>query len=174
MILVAINNNCHPQKLGDNFGYNYAIMNFGPCIYFCYISDALFRSDTLFINFRLHTYFINFIFFQLKERDEKLGEAGELQRFLGNLDHFQQWLSRTQTTVASEDIPNSLSDAEKLLNQHQQLKDEIDAYAPEYAKMKEFGDKVTEGEEDPQYMFLRQVSQNQLNISIRGFLYINA
>ncbi|XP_060077133.1 spectrin beta chain-like isoform X2 [Ylistrum balloti] len=92
----------------------------------------------------------------LKDRDEKLGEAGELQRFLGNLDHFQQWLSRTQTTVASEDIPNSLADAEKLLNQHQQLKDEIDAYAPEYAKMKEFGDKVTEGQEDPQYMFLRQ------------------
>lgn len=96
-------------------------------------------------------------FFQLRERDEKLGEAGELQRFLGNLDHFQQWLSRTQTTVASEDIPNSLADAEKLLNQHQQLKDEIDAYAPEYAKMKDFGDKVTEGQEDPQYMFLRQV-----------------
>lgn len=96
-------------------------------------------------------------FFQLRERDEKLGEAGELQRFLGNLDHFQQWLSRTQTTVASEDIPNSLADAEKLLNQHQQLKDEIDAYAPEYAKMKDFGDKVTKGQEDPQYMFLRQV-----------------
>eukprot|EP00106_Octopus_bimaculoides_P014006 XP_014781448.1 PREDICTED: spectrin beta chain-like [Octopus bimaculoides] len=92
----------------------------------------------------------------LKDRDEKLGEAGELQRFLGNLDHFQQWLSRTQTTVASEDIPNNLADAEKLLNQHQQLKDEIDAYAPEYAKMKEFGDKVTEGQDDPQYMFLRQ------------------
>lgn len=59
--------------------------------------------------------------------------------------------------MASEDIPNSLADAEKLLNQHQQLKDEIDAYAPEYAKMKDFGDKVTEGQEDPQYMFLRQV-----------------
>ncbi|GFS19194.1 spectrin beta chain [Elysia marginata] len=92
----------------------------------------------------------------LKERDEKLGEAGELQRFLASLDHFQAWLSRTQMTVASEDIPNSLADAEKLLNQHQQLRDEIDNYAPEYAKNKEFGDKITEGEEDPQYMFLRQ------------------
>lgn len=95
--------------------------------------------------------------FQLKDRDEKLGEAGELQHFLGNLDHFQQWLARTQTTVASEDIPNSLADAERLLNQHQQLKDEIDAYNPEYAKMKEFGDHVTEGQTDPQYMFLAQV-----------------
>lgn len=97
---------------------------------------------------------------QLKERDEKLGEAGELQRFLGSLDHFQQWLSRTQTTIASEDIPNSLADAEKLLNQHQQLKEEIDAYGPEYAKIKDFGDKVIkEGEKDPQYMFLEQVSR---------------
>ena len=94
----------------------------------------------------------------MKDRDEKLGEAGELQHFLGNLDHFQQWLSRTQTTVASEDIPNSLADAERLLNQHQQLKDEIDAYSPEYAKMKDFGDRVTEGQTDPQYMFLAQVN----------------
>lgn len=93
----------------------------------------------------------------MKERDEKLGEAGELQRFLGNLDHFQQWLAITQTTVASEDIPNSLADAEKLLSQHQQLKDEIDAYAPDYTKMKEFGEKVTEGQTDPQYIFLEQV-----------------
>ena len=76
---------------------------------------------------------------------------------MASLDHFQAWLSRTQMTVASEDIPNSLADAEKLLNQHQQLRDEIDNYAPEYAKNKEFGDKITEGEEDPQYMFLRQV-----------------
>ena len=60
--------------------------------------------------------------------------------------------------MASEDIPNSLSDAERLLNQHQQLKDEIDAYCPEYAKMKDFGDRVTEGQTDPQYMFLAQVN----------------
>ena len=70
----------------------------------------------------------------------------------------QSWLSRTQMTVASEDIPTSLADAERLLNQHQQLRDEINTYAPEYAKIKDFGDKVTEGEDDPQYMFLRQVS----------------
>ncbi|ESP01600.1 hypothetical protein LOTGIDRAFT_139452 [Lottia gigantea] len=92
----------------------------------------------------------------LKERDEKLGEASELQHFLGSLDHFQQWLSRTQTTIASEDTPNSLAEAEKLLNQHQQIKDEIDAYAPEYAKIKAYGDKETEGQTDPQHMFLAQ------------------
>ncbi|XP_013410395.1 spectrin beta chain-like [Lingula anatina] len=93
----------------------------------------------------------------LKDRDEKLGEAGELQRFLQNLDHFQQWLSHTQVTIASEDIPNSLSEAEKLLNQHQQIKEEIDRYAPDYAQMKEYGAKVCEGQtDDPQYLFLRE------------------
>jgi spectrin beta len=93
----------------------------------------------------------------LKVRDERLGEASELQKFLANLDHFQQWLTRTQTTIASEDIPQDLATAEQLLNQHRQLKEEIDAYAPEYANMKAYGEKEVEGQEDVQYMFLREV-----------------
>ena len=90
-------------------------------------------------------------------RDERLGEANELQKFLQNLDHFQQWLTRTQTAIASEDFPNDLAEAERLLNEHQQLKEEIDGYAPEYAQMKQFGSNVVEGQEDVQYMFLREV-----------------
>ena len=74
-----------------------------------------------------------------------------------DLDHFQQWLTRTQTTIASEDIPADLAEAERLLNQHKQIKEEIDGYAPDYAQMKEFGEKVVEGQEDVQYMFLREV-----------------
>ena len=97
---------------------------------------------------------------QLKVRDERLGEASELQKFLANLDHFQQWLTKTQTTIASEDIPTDLGEAERLLNQHQQIREEIDAYAPEYSQMKEYGEKVVEGQEDVQYMFLREVSNS--------------
>lgn len=93
----------------------------------------------------------------MKVRDERLGEASELQKFLQSLDHFQQWLTRTQTTIASEDIPQDLATAESLLNQHRQLKEEIDAYAPQYASMKEYGEKEVEGQEDVQYMFLREV-----------------
>ncbi|XP_074662524.1 spectrin beta chain-like isoform X4 [Tubulanus polymorphus] len=93
---------------------------------------------------------------QLKERDEKLNESSELQKFLQNLDHFQAWLSRTQTAIASEDIPQDLVQAEQLLNEHQQIKEEIDGYAPEYEKMKDYGNKVTEGQSDAQYMFLSQ------------------
>lgn len=95
--------------------------------------------------------------FQLKVRDERLGEASELQKFLQNLDHFQQWLTRTQTAVASEAIPSDVAEAEDLLAQHDQLKSEIDAYAPDYIQMKTYGDKVVEGQEDVQYMFLREV-----------------
>jgi len=92
----------------------------------------------------------------MKVREARLGEASELQKFLQDLDHFQQWLTRTQTAIATEDIPNDVAEAESLLSQHDQLKAEIKAYAPEYEKMKEFGDKVVEGQQDVQYMFLRE------------------
>lgn len=96
--------------------------------------------------------------FQLKVRDERLGEASDLQKFFQNLDHFQKWLTQTQTSIASEDIPSTLAEAEKLLNNHQQIKEEIDAYAPEYSQMKEYGVNVVEGQDDAQYVLLREVS----------------
>ncbi|XP_050677383.1 spectrin beta chain isoform X1 [Leptidea sinapis] len=95
----------------------------------------------------------------LKERDAKLEEAGDLHRFLRSVDHFQTWLTKTQTDVASEDIPSSLPEAEKLLSQHQTIKEEIDNYKDEYAKMMEYGQKITaepSTADDPQYMFLRE------------------
>ncbi|XP_062529701.1 spectrin beta chain isoform X2 [Bombyx mori] len=95
----------------------------------------------------------------LKERDSKLEEAGDLHRFLRSVDHFQAWLTKTQTDVASEDIPSSLPEAEKLLSQHQTIKEEIDNYKDEYAKMMEYGEKITaepSTQDDPQYMFLRE------------------
>ena len=92
----------------------------------------------------------------LRVREARLGEASDLQKFLQNLDHFQQWLTRTQTTIATEEMPNDVAEAESLLSQHDQLKSEIKAYAPDYEKMKEFGDKVVEGQQGVQYMFLRE------------------
>lgn len=92
----------------------------------------------------------------LKAKDAKLEEAGDLHRFLRDLDHFQAWLTKTQTDVASEDIPSSLAEAENLLSQHQQIKDEITNYTPDYNSMMEYGAKVTQGQTDPQYMFLRE------------------
>uniref|UniRef100_A0A8C7IQA3 Spectrin beta chain n=1 Tax=Oncorhynchus kisutch TaxID=8019 RepID=A0A8C7IQA3_ONCKI len=92
----------------------------------------------------------------MKRREESLGEASKLQGFLRDLDDFQSWLSRTQTAVASEDIPTSLPEAEHLLSQHESIKNEVDNYKEDYEKMRAVGDEVTQGQTDAQYMFLAQ------------------
>uniref|UniRef100_A0ABD2X9X6 Spectrin beta chain n=1 Tax=Trichogramma kaykai TaxID=54128 RepID=A0ABD2X9X6_9HYME len=94
----------------------------------------------------------------LKERDSKLEDAGDLHRFLRDLDHFQAWLTKTQKEVASEDEPTSLADAEKLLTQHQNIKEEIDNYTEDYSSMMVYGEKLTSEapDKDTQYMFLRE------------------
>ncbi|XP_069464336.1 spectrin beta chain, non-erythrocytic 1 isoform X2 [Ambystoma mexicanum] len=92
----------------------------------------------------------------LKNREESLGEASKLQQFLRDLDDFQSWLSRTQTAIASEDMPNTLTEAEKLLTQHENIKNEIHNYEEDYQKMRDMGEMVTQGQTDAQYMFLRQ------------------
>ncbi|XP_060772848.1 spectrin beta chain, non-erythrocytic 1-like isoform X1 [Neoarius graeffei] len=89
-------------------------------------------------------------------REESLGEASKLQQFLRELDDFQVWLSRTQTAVASEDMPNTLTEAEKLLAQHEGIKNEIRNYKDDYQKMRDMGETVTRGQTDAQYMFLSQ------------------
>ncbi|XP_033835571.1 spectrin beta chain, non-erythrocytic 1 isoform X1 [Periophthalmus magnuspinnatus] len=92
----------------------------------------------------------------MKNREESLGEASKLQQFLRDLDDFQSWLSRTQTAIASEDMPNTLTEAEKLLAQHENIKNEIRNYEEDYQKMRDMGEMVTQGQTDAQYMFLRQ------------------
>merc|ERR1719278_1836917 len=95
----------------------------------------------------------------LKERDAKLEEAGDLHRFLKDLDHFQAWLSKTESDIANEDSPASLAEAEKLLSTHQQIREEIDSYVNDYTSMMGYGEKITADPatfDDPQYMFLRE------------------
>lgn len=95
----------------------------------------------------------------LNKREESMGEAAELQKFLRDLDHFSAWLSKTQTAVANTDTPQSLNEAEQMLNQHQSIKEEIDRYAPDYSRMKEFGDRICNSADvadDRQYLFLRE------------------
>jgi len=68
-------------------------------------------------------------------------------------------LTKTESSIANEDSPSSLAEAEKLLSQHQQIREEIDSYTNDYATMMEYGEKVTADPstfDDPQYMFLRE------------------
>ncbi|CAG0924866.1 unnamed protein product, partial [Notodromas monacha] len=97
----------------------------------------------------------------LKEKDAKLEEAGDLHRFLRDLDHFGAWLTKTQKEIASEDTPSSLHEAEKLLQQHAAIQDEIENYADDYDRTMAYGEKITqeaspEQQQDAQWMFLRE------------------
>ncbi|OCT81678.1 spectrin beta chain, non-erythrocytic 1 isoform X1 [Xenopus laevis] len=92
----------------------------------------------------------------MKRREETLGEASKLQGFLRDLDDFQSWLSRAQTAVASEDVPADLVEAERLLTQHEGIKNEIEHYGDDYHRVRDVGEEVTRGQTDAQYMFLQQ------------------
>ncbi|XP_074860919.1 spectrin beta chain, non-erythrocytic 2 isoform X2 [Carettochelys insculpta] len=92
----------------------------------------------------------------MRRREESLGEASKLQGFLRDLDDFQAWLSRTQTAVASEDVPATLAEAEQLLSQHESIRNEIEHYKDDYQSMRAMGQEVTQGQTDAQYMFLQQ------------------
>uniref|UniRef100_A0A8C9DT33 Spectrin beta chain n=1 Tax=Prolemur simus TaxID=1328070 RepID=A0A8C9DT33_PROSS len=92
----------------------------------------------------------------LQGQEASLGEASQLQAFLQDLDNFQAWLSVTQKAVASEDTPESLPEAEQLLQQHAAIKDEIDGHQESYQHVKESGEKVIRDQKDPEYVLLGQ------------------
>ncbi|XP_052041583.1 spectrin beta chain, erythrocytic [Apodemus sylvaticus] len=92
----------------------------------------------------------------LQGQELSLGEASKLQAFLQDLDDFKAWLSMAQKAVASEDMPESLPEAEQLLQQHAAIKEEIDAHRDNYHRVKASGEKVIEGQTDPDYQLLGQ------------------
>ncbi|XP_067847419.1 spectrin beta chain, non-erythrocytic 1-like isoform X2 [Heptranchias perlo] len=92
----------------------------------------------------------------LQGREESLGEATKLQKFLQDLDDFQLWLSKSQKAIASEDVPNSLPEAEALLRQHNAIKTEVNHYEEDYQKVRDTGKMITQEETDPQFQILEQ------------------
>lgn len=92
----------------------------------------------------------------LRGQEASLGEASQLQAFLQNLDDFQAWLAMAQKAVASEDMPESLPEAEQLLQQHAAIKEEIDGHQGSYQNVKASGEKVIQGQTDPEYLLLGQ------------------
>lgn len=92
----------------------------------------------------------------LQSQEASLGEASKLHKFLQDLDDFQAWLFKAQKGVASEEVPNSLVEAENLLQQHVALKEEIDQHREDYSNVKEIGERVTHGQTDVEYQQLEQ------------------
>uniref|UniRef100_A0A8C6Y1T6 Spectrin beta chain n=1 Tax=Naja naja TaxID=35670 RepID=A0A8C6Y1T6_NAJNA len=92
----------------------------------------------------------------MRRREESLGEASKLQGFLRDLDDFQAWLLRTQTAIASEDVPATLPEAERLLSQHETIQNEVEHYKGDYQRLRTMGEEVTQGHTDAQHVFLQQ------------------
>ncbi|XP_060133827.1 spectrin beta chain, erythrocytic isoform X2 [Zootoca vivipara] len=92
----------------------------------------------------------------LQSQEASLGEASKLHKFLQDLDDFQAWLFKAQKAVASEEAPNSLVEAEHLLQQHAAIKEEIDQHKDDYHSVKGIGNRVTQGQTDVEYQQLEQ------------------
>uniref|UniRef100_A0A452HXQ1 PH domain-containing protein n=1 Tax=Gopherus agassizii TaxID=38772 RepID=A0A452HXQ1_9SAUR len=92
----------------------------------------------------------------LQSQEASLGEASKLQKFLQDLDDFQAWLFKAQQTVASEEVPSSLAEAEQFQQEHAAIKEDIDRHEGDYHNVKETGEGVTRGQTDPEYLQLQQ------------------
>lgn len=92
----------------------------------------------------------------MQKRDEQLSAASEQRKFLGDLDNFQQWQDRTQALIAREDFPVDVADAERLLAEHREVNDDIEAQAPEHERLVQYGkNMVADKDDDPQYVMLK-------------------
>ncbi|NXI46190.1 SPTB1 protein, partial [Galbula dea] len=93
----------------------------------------------------------------LAERAASLGEAGQLRSFLQDLDEFQAWLFSAQKAMAATDeVPNSLAEAEEMLRQHEAARRDMEDHAATFTTLVEAGERVLGEQEDPQYESLRQ------------------
>ncbi|XP_056139093.1 spectrin beta chain, non-erythrocytic 1-like isoform X2 [Lampris incognitus] len=80
--------------------------------------------------------------------EDSLMVAGRLQSFIQDLDSFLTWLVQTQTAAASDQLPNDLEEAERLINKHAALKEEIGRYEEDYERLQAVNE-LLESEEAP-------------------------
>ena len=86
----------------------------------------------------------------LRDRAAALGEVGQLQSFLQDLDDFQAWLFRAQKAVAAtEEGPTSLGE-------HAAAHEDAEGHAAAFTALLEAGKRVTSNQEDPEYEQLRE------------------
>eukprot|EP00794_Sanderia_malayensis_P017794 gene17794-19571_t len=106
---------------------------------------------------------------KVKERNESLAESGELKRFINDLDDFNNWLISTQQVCASEDIAQSLQEAESMLDAHSEVTVIIEQHEVDFQKLCEDGPKFVQDESDLQQQALKQ----QFDDTIAGWAELN-
>lgn len=93
----------------------------------------------------------------LGERAASLGEAGQLRRFLQDLDDFQAWLFGAQKAVAlTDEVPASLAEAEEMLRRHEAAQRDAEEHTAAFTALVETGERVLGEQQDPEYEGLRQ------------------
>ncbi|KAI4902273.1 hypothetical protein NFI96_016052 [Prochilodus magdalenae] len=80
--------------------------------------------------------------------EDSLTVAGRLQQFIQDLDSFLTWLVQTQTSAASDELPNTLEEAERMINLHAALKEEIGHYEEDYERLQAVNE-LLESEDAP-------------------------
>ncbi|KAL8220037.1 UNVERIFIED_CONTAM: hypothetical protein K2H54_037898, partial [Gekko kuhli] len=88
--------------------------------------------------------------------EDSLTVASRLQQFIQDLDGFLTWLVKTQAAVATEELPRNLAEAERLLSQHASLKEEINRYEEDYAKIQAVNEVLALEEAELPYLSLQQ------------------
>ncbi|XP_062861105.1 spectrin beta chain, non-erythrocytic 4-like isoform X1 [Trichomycterus rosablanca] len=78
--------------------------------------------------------------------EDSLTVAGRLQQFIQDLDSFLTWMVQKQTEAASSELPESLEEAEKLINLHAALNEEIQSYEEDYERLQSVRE-LLDGEE---------------------------
>uniref|UniRef100_A0A7N8XNJ4 Spectrin beta chain n=1 Tax=Mastacembelus armatus TaxID=205130 RepID=A0A7N8XNJ4_9TELE len=80
--------------------------------------------------------------------EDSLMVASRLQSFIQDLDSFLTWLVQTQTAAASDQLPNDLEEAERLINKHAAVKEEIGHYEEDYERLQAMNE-LLESEDAP-------------------------
>jgi len=80
------------------------------------------------------------------ERKQNLEQSRELQKFLANLRDLLQWTKDIHDRMTSDELARSVTEAERLLELHQERKGEVDAREENFARIKQRGESlITQG-----------------------------
>ncbi|XP_043536626.1 spectrin beta chain, non-erythrocytic 4-like [Chiloscyllium plagiosum] len=88
--------------------------------------------------------------------EDSLSVAGRLQQFIQDLDSFLSWLARTQGATVSEELPNTLAEAEALLRSHEALREEISQHEEDYRKILAVNELLSLGEMELPLLSIQQ------------------
>ncbi|XP_065894650.1 spectrin beta chain, erythrocytic-like isoform X1 [Dysidea avara] len=82
---------------------------------------------------------------------QQVGQSGNLKQLLEQLNDFISWLDEMLKKASSQDLTVSISEAEKAIKEHNELKVEILAQQSSYEALKTHGTSLISGSsEDPQ------------------------